>query len=913
MLKKSIPILLIILLLGGVVYLYHRLSKEEIPANAAIKAIPMDASFIFESRKTLPLWKNISQSSDMWKDIIEAPYFSELNGQINSIDSIIRESSEMSKILDNQPLFISAHSNGMNRFSYLFISSVPEVNLQSKLSAFLNALKENDPTSDLHYEENTIHCIKIDKNNSFYYTISNGIFISSFAPTLIEESLRQMESGISLVDNSYFTKVLNASGGQAEANLFINFQTCTNVSSHLVSKSFLATAMSVQNFGQWMELDITINPDEVVMTGFANCDSAGNQFLNLFQHQAAREIRIASVVPSNTAFMVCHEFSDYGVFHKEYLKYLGAYSKNRGRLEWVNRVQTYYGLNIEKYFYPWINNEVAQIITEPLDSTLQNDTYVLVQAADVKTAMNKLNAFADTVAAKKEIKAIDTTYMHHEIHNMDLDNVTGNLLGSSFSGVTKSWYTSVGDYIVFANSMNALKTYIYQYEGNNILENDSYYKDYIKEHVQSAAGIYIYNNMALSPVVYAKYLDNIYAGDIKKYKSAYSKFHAASIQFSNMQGMFYTNIYWKRNPMYRKDLGPLWQTALDTSLAIAPVWVADYITHKQFVLAQDKNENVYLINSAGHIEWKKKIEEDIQSPIYEVDAMKNKKLQYLFNTSNNIVLLDRKGNEGEGFPIRLKYSASAPLAVLDYDNNKKYRLLLPGDDLKIHEYDISGKPVNDWVLPKTKEIVKCPAHHCLVSKTDYLIFIDDGGIVYALDRKGNEKLNLNNRMPPHIKSFYITQGKSLSDSYIMTIDSLGTVFKLSLSGELSTISYLKSTYNNLDFVPASADSSGKQEMLFLNGSDLYAYNMDKTKRFRISLKNEDEKNISIFTFPDHSLKIGVVDKRNEKIYLWDNLGEVYPGFPLYGSEKFSIADMKNDGSLYIVTGADNKVYVYSAQ
>jgi hypothetical protein len=47
--------------------------------------------------------------------------------------------------------------------------------------------------------------------------------------------------------------------------------------------------------------------------------------------------------------------------------------------------------------------------------------------------------------------------------------------------------------------------------------------------------------------------------------------------------------------------------------------------------------------------------------------------------------------------------------------------------------------------------------------------------------------------------------------------------------------------------------------------------------------------------------------------LWDNAGKLCPGFPIYGSEDFSIADMKNDGSLYLVTGAENKVYVYTLQ
>jgi len=912
MLKKILAILLPILFVAGGIYFYLHSKKIEVPENTAIKAIPIDASFILESRKILPLWKTISQNSNLWQESLTLPYFSELDRQLKMLDSTVRENPELGTILEKEPLFISAHINGMNHFNYLFICSVP-ANSQITLTAYLDSLKNSSPANNLQYEETTIHCIQVDEKNMFYYTINNGIFISSFGPALIKESLRQLESGISLMNSAYFTKILNASGEQSEAHVFVNLQTFTNVSSGLFNRNSLSTISSLQDLGQWMGLDVTINPDELIMTGFTDCDSTGSQFLNLFQHQSSREVRIASVAPSNTAFMVCHELSDYGLFHKNYLQYLGIHNKSRSRSEWLAKIEQDYAVGIEKYFYPWINNEIAQIITEPSDSTLQNDTYILVEATDVNVAINKLTTLADTMASRKKLKIVDSSYMHHEIRNLNVDNVMGNLLGSSFDGVTKSWFTSVGNYIVFANSMNALKTFIYGYEGGNTLEKDSYYKDYIKQHVESESGVYIYNNMMLSPVFYAKYLDKPYSEDIKKMKTIFGKFHAASIQFSYMQGMFYTNFYVKRNPSYRNEIKPLWQIELDTTLATHPRWVKDYTSQGQYILVEDKNESLYLLNNNGHTEWKTKIDGYIKSPVFQVDALRNRKIQYAFNTLDNIILIDRKGNNMSGFPLRLKYSASAPLSVFDYDNNRNYKLLLPGNDLKIHAYDINGNPVKGWNMPETREIVKCPVHYCQIDKKDYIIVIDDAGKIYVLDRKGNEKLNLDNRMPPHLKDFYVICGNSPSNSYIMANDSLGTVFKLSLSGELATLQYFKGAKNGVCFIPGPKDSAGKQEMFFLSGSDLWAYNSDKTERFHAKAKDKLYDTLLLFIYPDHSIKIGVIDPKNEHIYLWDNSGNLCAGFPIHSSGGLDIADMKNDGSPCVVTETGNKIYVYSLQ
>ncbi len=75
MLKRIIAIVILVILLGGGTYMYFHLKKTEIPVNSAIKAIPIDASFLFESRKTLPLWKNISVTSDIWKDLLRNTLF----------------------------------------------------------------------------------------------------------------------------------------------------------------------------------------------------------------------------------------------------------------------------------------------------------------------------------------------------------------------------------------------------------------------------------------------------------------------------------------------------------------------------------------------------------------------------------------------------------------------------------------------------------------------------------------------------------------------------------------------------------------------------------------------------------------------------------------------------------------------
>ena len=62
--KKRISVLIVVVfLIAGVVYEFMHLRKEEVPVNTAITAIPIDASFVFESCKNYPLWKGVSKTN----------------------------------------------------------------------------------------------------------------------------------------------------------------------------------------------------------------------------------------------------------------------------------------------------------------------------------------------------------------------------------------------------------------------------------------------------------------------------------------------------------------------------------------------------------------------------------------------------------------------------------------------------------------------------------------------------------------------------------------------------------------------------------------------------------------------------------------------------------------------------------
>ena len=73
--------------------------------------------------------------------------------------------------------------------------------------------------------------------------------------------------------------------------------------------------------------------------------------------------------------------------------------------------------------------------------------------------------------------------------------------------------------------------------------------------------------------------------------------------------------------------------------------------------------------------WEKKLDNRIISEIFQVDTYKNKRLQFLFATTNEIILMDIKGNIVYSLKFRENNRVKF-LSKFDYDNNKNYRYLI---------------------------------------------------------------------------------------------------------------------------------------------------------------------------------------------------------------------------------------------
>lgn len=912
MFKKIFFGIVVALAIAGGIYWFTYTNEVSTPVSEAINAIPINAAIIFESKQAENTWKKISQTNIMWEELLGTETFAKLNLQSKYIDSILNLSSAVAELLNNHSIFISAHVSGVHTFDFLYVYSLPNLTYQPVVEEFINKI---DPSAMLHnrnYDGVSIHVIHLKEKDSLSYALLNGIIMMSTKQTLVEDAIRQLMSGSSLATDKNFSKVINTAGKNVDANVYVNYKTLPNILNHFISSSLKKESEGLADFADYSGWDMTIKPNALILNGFTQANDSSVNFLNLFSKQKPQEIELTKIIPSKTALLLFFGISNIKSFHQDYKNYLNAKQRLRNYEQYVETNNKKYHINIERSMLEWMDNEMALVVTEPASADFTDNSYGVIHSNNIDEAISSLNNIVDSISKKDKEKPDTTIYRNHLITHINLPGLLPNLLGWQFSKVTGNYFAAIDNYVVFANTADALKNFITDFENNKTLARDKNYKSFA-ENISTETNVYLYSSIARSPAMYSGFVTEELSKDIEKQLELYNKFEAVGIQFTSNDKLFYSNVFLKYNPVYKKESSTLWESKLDTTVSSKPYLVINHNTKAKEIVVQDDANKLYLISNTGKIIWTKQLHEKIMSDIIQVDVLKNNKLQMLFNTRSAIYMYDRNGNDMQGFPLKLKSPATNAISVFDYENNRDYRIFIACENKKILCLKPNGESVDGFKFDKTNDLVYLPLQYFNAINKDHLCAVDAKGKIYILDRHGETRIRIKEQLPQGIRNFYIETGKDYSRSYLVSADTLGNVIKVSLTGDKESIK-LQTFETSPYFDYKDINNDKIKEYIFLTRNELKVFSQDKSLLFNYEFKTSTSQPSLFFLFPDGEGKLGVVCEETNELYLFNNNGSLYNGFPLNGKTGFTIDDLNNEGLLNLVTvSSDNSIYVYQLQ
>ncbi|MBK9672226.1 MAG: hypothetical protein IPO70_08225 [Bacteroidetes bacterium] len=908
MLKKILITLLIVPVVGAAIYGYFHFKQIKTPLSPVIQAIPVNTALIVKCNTPKATLQQFSMNNAVWKTLMAYPFFGEMHEDIRFLDGLFENGSDALSYLQDKPLFISIHPDAGHHYDVLYLINLPNTISKKQVNDFIkNASSKNTSEAMRIYDGVALNELKKTEGNSFYYYFNKGIFACSFSSYLIEESIRQLNSGTPISADPSFDKIWNSAGKKVEATLFINYANFSQTLSGAVTKKEADFLPVLSVFANWSSLDIKPKGNAYLLTGFSYSNDSSSNYLNLYKNQEAQDIELTEHIPASAAYVHWTGLSDVNLFFKQYENYINNSPANFNRQQVASNFYKKFGINAATFFKQWMGNQFAYVITESNSENYLQNCYAVIQTNGKKNVTELMNDFKKQTNSKvSNSDTLNELFRGYTISHLTSANLLPLVFGDAFAKLSESYYVITEASVIFGNSRSSLKKWINAIATNHTLGEDDKYKKFA-DNMSSQATLYVYSALARSPQL----ISSIFNPDVLKWDetktASLRNFQGLAMQLSSDKNLFYSNAYISYQPGYTAAQEWITETVLDSSLHQTPSFLTHPDDSSKYVLVQDDALNIYLIDKDGKVKWKKGMAEKIHGKALAIASRKGNELEILFSTSTKIYLLDEAGNNVGKFPVSLSFKASNAVSVVDYDSNGEYRFLIAESNKRVYNYTHKGDPVNGWEAVPMNDVITAPIRYFRTKGLDYIVLVDRSGNVNLLDRKGKSQVKFKQKFKSlYANNYQLQVENTLNGSSLYALDSSGICTRLYFSGKLekNELSVKGNFYNSL-----LTNEGIKNLLLSKNKASIYNANMEMQNEFKIPF--QASYNPLFCTSSKKSFEF-IMASADKGLVLLSSEGNVISSYSCAVCSEPAIGKLYSDQSWYVAVGVGNKLRIYPA-
>ncbi|MCB0456137.1 MAG: hypothetical protein KDC91_00205 [Flavobacteriaceae bacterium] len=682
--------------------------------------------------------------------------------------------------------------------------------------------------TNIPFEGNTIK--KISKDASEVYSvIIDSIFIMCTSEALLKNTLEGKAKNSTL-----FSKAFKLKNDEELAYI-------QQLGAIVQNDSTSLTLAPVASF------NLQLLPDGIVGNGVVLEDTIP-QLLSVFKGQIPQQNDAPAIIPITSNRAQTFTFNNLDLFQK----------------------------NLQKFTVDSLKiNPLFQSINEITEIQIASENVVALKSLDAEITWEDLAKYISEKESFREVPLFSFT--------------DENLLFTPFYPLLKKGsFTTVfqwEDFIVFTQSEATAQTLISAYQSNLVLHNTPHFE---------SAQLQLAQASSLTQYSLQGKRSGLFSALLSAKPSTTKDFPLAIVQLIHDRDFAHLNFICKETTKQTQSthmVSEVTTIALDREVLGVPKFFTNHNTLGKDIVVQDVSNVLYFISTNGKILWKKQLDGAILGAVNEVDILRNGKKQLAFTTSKTFYILDRNGNAVAPFPKKFKDNITQPLAVFDYDNNRKYRFVIC-QDKQVLMYDPQGKEVSGFTFKKAASKIILPPQHIRIGNNDYLFFAEENGKLNILSRVGKERITLN-------KTFAFSNipiEKEGSDFVVITKDNKKET--ITQDGKINTQS-LQVSSNYHFTISGTVKVTLDDHLLRINGQlvELPLGKYGTPKIFTVNKK----------------IYISVTELKENQVYLYDSSGKPMPSFPVYGTSEVDLADAnKNNKVNLLVKGQGKEIILYQA-
>ncbi|WP_157716116.1 NHL repeat-containing protein [Roseivirga echinicomitans] len=754
--KTLLVTLLFLVMASGLSYVYFFKKDKGVEIQ---RLIPANSLGLITVNNVSEAIKDYS-SYPWWDEANSLPFISRLTEANGKIDSLVKSGVLQSKINEN-PVYVSFHLTSNNSIDPLFfIGSDGFEWLPTNIKKLANLWFNKDLFFESRvFNEKLIYEANVQESTwgfislgSYLVISTNSVLLEDVIRAEEDESSRLMKSELKMDENQKgVSLLLNTDRVGRLRNVF----TGNNESSPNQLKGLI---------------NIKIEPSSAGLT--FNGISLLNQEINQDLPSNAL-INVENFIPSSASFV----------------RWFGIDESQNASLS---------GFDIS-LFQTLQNSEICEVNIVLGANTMSQ--VLLSEVSDVSKISKMLEEISKASRAEGDTLFTES-FINNEIRFVNEEQFLVKTYGDRYQKSGKPYYAFFNNVMLISDNIDALKTVLVDYDAENtwgrIPEKRRYLDNLVRE-----ANITQLNNFEfyLDPLVNS--FNPKWKAFFKDHIQLFSSFDNFNFQINEASSRLIVSAELTFNESVKRPLvrdsnrnsdpiNPKIGLNLVTNaygngkLTTKPFVVKNHNNNAQEIIFQDELNQLYLVDRTGNILWKKELEGKINGAIEQIDFYANRKLQYLMFTDSAVYLIDRNGDDVEGFPMA--FATELPItqySVVDYDNSKNYRYATTDRRGNVYLLSKEGEMLEGWSPKVMGSALRGVPEHIRIRGRDCFVIVEANGNIHLLNRKGEEYPGFPYKTDKQISGdYFIQQGPSFNESYIKVLSEDGELLSLDFNGSV---------------------------------------------------------------------------------------------------------------------------------
>lgn len=835
--RRVLTVSLLLLIAGAAAWTLWKWQPELVGSTDPWRAVPTEAAIIIEVPHALSTWDRFSHTSLLWRNWERAGDAGRLSAAVGSLMRRLEEDSG-ARALIGDPSVIVALLRTAQGADPVFVAAAG----QRVEAARLGALFGMSAASAAGLDAGEPLAIDADSSwSGISICLRQGLLLLSPSAGALDEALLQLEHGTPITADAAFAEARATLGQATDAHAMVHMGRTRGLLSTVWDAASVERASLPDG---WMALDMAARPDALLLNGLFMADGE-SEWMKSIASQGSGSWNVGRLLPADAV--------------QWEIRHIGDADATAAMLAGLDE-----RTRATEFAATWMSGETGT--ARNADGTQR---WLVAGCSDPEQAAAELNAPCAQVPC-------DTmSYRGIRLTRFPEARPFEQLLGRPCKLPQQPWWVLLGNHAVLSDDPLALQRSIDAWNDGGSLAEHPGAKAWFRR-MSDEAGLTLWCDPSRSGDLLKEGLRSDRSGDPERWAGILAGTGGLSLQVSPAgKGRVHVAIGvlhadHESTPSPTVSGGALWTCDVGAPVLRRPDLVRNHTNGSLEVLVQDTLNRIHLISASGKALWSRQLDGPIMGPVHQVDRFRNGKLQLLLGTARTLHLIDRNGKD-VGVPSKLPVAASAPIAVLDYENQRDYRVLVALEDGRLLNLDLDWAPVQGWETPKLDVPAMAPVHHLRIAGKDYLLTVSRDGGIRLLDRRGKDRQPVKTRLDRALAVLAVQQGPQAMATRIIWADTDRVLHSTLLSGTTDDLTNARFADLNGDGMPESIASMPDEPL---------------------------KGNFSAFPLGTDSLAVGIADPSTG--FAW-NLRPIRGASPLIG--KLVLGDLNLDGTMDLV-GSD---------